>query len=146
MSNPWDRPRREAVGYGATYRTKRASRLAILGIGYKNGLPWSCANRISVRFGDHSAPVIGRISMEFITADITDVPEHLCHLGSWANILDDDFGPEHLAEAAGVVPQEILVRLGGGCTRRYVHSLASPTTLRESGAHAARSATLVLSN
>ena len=61
-----DVPRREAVGYGATYRTKRASRLAILGIGYKNGLPWSCANRISVRFGNKSAPVIGRISMMLI--------------------------------------------------------------------------------
>lgn len=141
-----DVPRREAVGYGATYRTKRASRLAILGIGYKNGLPWSCANRISVRFGDHSAPVIGRVSMEFITADITDVPEHLCHLGSWASILDDDFGPEQLAEAAGVVPQEILVRLGGGCTRRYVHPAASPMALRESGDHTVRPAMLVSSN
>jgi alanine racemase len=139
-------PPREAVGYAASYRTTRPSRLAVLGIGYKNGIPWSCANRISVRFGNYRAPIVGRISMEFVTAEITDVPEHLCHPGALASILDDDFGPEQLAKAAGVVPQEILVRLGGGCTRRYVHPAASPKAPRASGDHAAHPAPLVSSN
>jgi alanine racemase len=115
---------REAVGYGATYRTKRASRLAIVGIGYRHGLPWSCAHRISARIEAHAAPVVGRISMEYITVDITDIPEQLCYRDTWVDILDEDFGPEQLAEAASVAPQEILIRLGSGCTRRYIHAPA----------------------
>lgn len=139
-------PRREGVGYNATFRTQRATRLAILGIGYRHGLPWSCANRMSVRFAGHAAPVVGRISMEFIAADITDIPEPFCHVGAWASILDDEVGPEQLAQAAGVIPQEILMRLGGGCARRYVHLAAMNAAARAGGDLAAGPAVLVSSN
>ncbi|RWH49854.1 MAG: alanine racemase [Mesorhizobium sp.] len=114
--------RGEAVGYGATFRTVRTSRIAIVGIGYKHGLPWACANKISVRFAGHSAPLIGRISMEYITIDITDVPEALCVPGSFVELLGKDFTVEDLASAAGGKPQELLTRLGAGCTRRYLTS------------------------
>lgn len=110
----------EAVGYGATFRTVRASRIAIVGIGYKHGLPWSCANKISVRLGEYSVPLVGRISMEYITIDVTDVPG-CCSRGTFVELLCDDFTVNDLAVAAGVSPQEALTRLGAGCTRKYVN-------------------------
>lgn len=124
-------PRREVVGYAATFRTRRTSRIAVLGIGYRHGLPWSCANRISVRFGRFSAPVVGRISMEYVTVDVTDVPDSVCHPGSWAELLGDRFGPDDMADATGAVSQEIMLRLGACCPRRYVP--LEPDTLNAPG-------------
>ncbi|MDX8499060.1 alanine racemase [Mesorhizobium sp. VK4C] len=120
-----DVPAGEAVGYAATFRTIRSSRVAIVGIGYKHGLPWSCANKIAVRMGNHSAPSIGRISMEYIMIDITDVPAGHCIPGTFVELLTEDFTVNDLAAAAGVSPQETLTRLGAGCTRKYVNSCSS---------------------
>ncbi|MER9056917.1 alanine racemase [Mesorhizobium sp. M0910] len=114
--------RGEAVGYGATFRTARARRIAVVAIGYKHGLPWVCANKISVRFAGYPAPLIGRVSMEYITIDVTDVPETLCGPGTNVELLGDDFTVDDLAATAGVHPQEVLTRLGVGCARRYVNS------------------------
>lgn len=112
----------EAVGYGATFRTVRASRIAILGIGYKHGVPWACGNKISVRFAGYSAPLIGRMSMEYAVADATDVPEALCGPGVFAEMLGENFTVNDLAAAADVYPQDVLTRLGAGCTRRYLNA------------------------
>lgn len=117
-------PKGEAVGYGATFRTVRASRIAILGIGYKHGVPWACGNKISVHFGGYSAPLIGRVSMEHTEIDITDVPEALCGSGTFVELLADNFTVNDLAAAADVYPQEVLMRLGAGCTRRYLHDFS----------------------
>ena len=109
----------EAVGYGATFRARRNSRIAIVGIGYAQGLPWACAGRISVRLGAHSAPVVGCISMEYVTVDVTDVPPELCGPGTWAKFLHDDFDVGDLAAEIGVNAQEIVMRLGSGCLKRH---------------------------
>ncbi|MDL2410306.1 alanine racemase [Rhizobium calliandrae] len=113
--------RGEAVGYGATFRACRTSRVAIAGIGYKHGLPWTCANRISVRIAGHCAPLIGRIAMEYITIDTTDIPETLCGPGAFVELLGEDFTIDDLAAAAMISPQEALTRLGAGCTRQYLN-------------------------
>ncbi|RWQ33190.1 MAG: alanine racemase [Mesorhizobium sp.] len=114
--------RGEAVGYGATFRTVRASRVAIAGIGFKHGLPCTCANRIFVRISGYRAPVIGAICMEHTTIDITDIPEELCGVGSFVELLGDDFTPDDLAAAAGVTSPEVLTRIGAVCTRQYLNS------------------------
>ncbi|MCG7508491.1 alanine racemase [Mesorhizobium retamae] len=121
----------EAVGYGATFRARRNSRIAIVGIGYAQGLPWACAGRISARFGAHSAPVVGRISMEYVTVDVTDVPTELCGPGAWAQFLHDEFGVGDLAAQIGVNEQEIVMRLGSGCLKRYRHDHSEGADLFE---------------
>lgn len=112
----------EAVGYGATFRTARPSRVAIAGVGFKHGLPWACANKVSVRFAGFSAPLIGAISMEYTMIDITDVPEALCGPGVFVELLGKDFTIDDLAAAAGINQHEVLTRLGAGCTRQYLDS------------------------
>lgn len=115
-----DVPEREAVGYAATFRTERASRIAVLGIGYRHGLPWSCANSSSVRIGHFTAPVVGRISMEYTTIDVTDIPESACYPGAWVDLLDDRFSVDDMADMTGVLPQEIMLRLGSGSPHQYM--------------------------
>ncbi|MFD9900289.1 alanine racemase [Mesorhizobium sp. NPDC059025] len=119
----------EAVGYGATFRARRNSRIAIVGIGYAQGLPWACAGRISVRFGAHSAPVVGRISMEYVTVDVTDVPPELCAPGAWAQFLHDEFDVGDLAAEIGVNAQEIVMRLGSGCLKRHRQDVSGEAEL-----------------
>ncbi|MBB6488659.1 alanine racemase [Rhizobium lusitanum] len=112
-------PHRQAVGYGATFRTRRDTCLGIVGIGYKHGLPWACANKLNVKIGQYIAPVVGRISMEYTTVDLTDVPEFARERGGAVDFLYDDFGIDELAAAAGVNSQEVAIRLGASCPRDY---------------------------
>lgn len=109
----------ESVGYGATFRARRPTRLAIIGMGYADGLPRSASNRITARIGAFPAPVAGWLSMEWLTLDVTDVPEALCHRGSRVSFLDDDTTLDDLADATGVAAQELLLRLGAACRRAY---------------------------
>ena len=57
--------------------------------------------------------------MEWLTLDVTDVPEPLCHRGTWVNLLDAQTTVDDLADATGVAAQEILLRLGGACRREH---------------------------
>ncbi|SCW66559.1 alanine racemase [Rhizobium mongolense subsp. loessense] len=113
---------REAVGYGATFTTSRVTRIGTLALGYSHGLPFAAANRISVSIGAHQAPLIGRVAMEYATVDLTDVPESLCRPGIGVEVVGPHLPVDDLARAAQTNPQEILLRLGAGCRRRYANS------------------------
>jgi alanine racemase len=109
----------ETVGYGATFRARRPTRLAVVGMGYADGLPRTASSRIAARIGAFMAPVVGQLSMEWLTLDVTDVPEALCHRGSWVSFLDEGTTVDDLADATGVGAQELLLRLGAACRRAY---------------------------
>lgn len=109
----------ETVGYGATFRAQRPTRLAVVGMGYADGLPRTAGPRVAARIGAFMAPVVGRLSMEWLALDVTDVPEVLCHRGSWVSFLDDGTTADDLADATGVAAQELLLRLGAACRRAY---------------------------
>lgn len=111
--------RGETVGYGATARMTRPSRVAVIPIGYADGLPRTASNRASARIGGISVPVIGRVSMDLITLDVTDVPEALAHPGAEVDLIGNGQSIEALAEGAGTIPYEILTSLGARYERRY---------------------------
>ncbi|WP_434725426.1 alanine racemase [Mesorhizobium sp. RIZ17] len=120
----------EAVGYGATFRTVRNSRIAILGIGYKHGLPRASGNKISVRVAGYLAPLVGRMSMECTAVDVTDVPEAVCVPAVSVELLGENFTPNDLAAAAHAYAPEVLMRLAAGCTRRYLHEPSAPQSVK----------------
>ena len=106
-------PEGAPVGYGLTYRPTRATRVAVLPVGYADGYPRALSNRSRVLVRGRSAPVIGRVAMNITLADVTDVPE--VHEGDVATLIGAD-GPERisveeLAELAGTINYEILARL-----------------------------------
>jgi alanine racemase len=108
----------ETVGYGATFRAERPTRLAVVGMGYAQGLPRTDRGLVA-RIGAFLAPAVGRLSMEWLTLDVTDVPEPLCHRGSWVSLLDAQMTIDDLSDATGVAAQEILLKLGAACQRDY---------------------------
>lgn len=110
----------EAVGYGADYIAPSSRRIATLGIGYADGLH-RLSQTAAVWFGPHRAPIAGRISMDLITVDVTDVPEAALAPG-WARVLGLEQGVDDLADHGRTIGYEVLTSLG----RRYPRHYATP--------------------
>lgn len=106
-------PRGSPIGYGLTHRPTRDSRIAVLPIGYAEGYPRALSNRASVLLRGCRAPVVGRVCMNIVMADVTDVAG--VHEGDVATLLgrdgDEQVSAEELAELAGTINYEILARL-----------------------------------
>ena len=106
-----DPPR--SVGYGATHRIAGRTRIATVAAGYADGWPRSLSNRGSAYIGDLRVPVIGRVSMDLMTLDVTAAPTLVP--GDTVELIGDHVTVDDVAEAAGTIGYEILTRLG----RRY---------------------------
>lgn len=106
----------ETVGYGNSWIARRPSRIATVAAGYADGLHRAIGGGIDVFFGNHPCPVVGRISMDLITVDVTDLPEDPERL----RILNGHQTVDDLAEAAGTIGYEILTSLGARYSRGYV--------------------------
>ena len=108
----------ETVGYGATYRLKRPSLLATAGVGYADGVMRAISNRGAGAIGGVRAPVVGRVSMDLITLDVTDVPGTLA-TGMDVEFFGDIISLEEIATTADTIPYEILTLLSHRATRIY---------------------------
>ena len=107
-----DVPEGDYIGYGATFQTQRPSKIAVVSIGYGDGLMRSLSNRGQVRLKGVSAPIVGRISMDNIMCDITDIEG--VTIGDMAHILDDIYRADDMAKDAGPIGYEVLSSLGKG--------------------------------
>jgi alanine racemase len=105
--------RGDPVGYGATFRAKQRGRIATLPIGYADGVPWSVGNRGWVLLRGRKLRIAGRVSMDLMTLD---VGEAAVEIGDPVLVFGEADGErlrvEELAEAAGTIPYELLVRVG----------------------------------
>jgi alanine racemase len=105
----------EAVGYGCTWVAKRQSVIATLAAGYADGLPRTLSGKAQLWDGDTPCPLVGRVSMDLITVDVTDLPDVPRHL----DIVGPNQGIDALADLAGTIGYELLTALGPRYTRRY---------------------------
>lgn len=101
------------VGYGSTWRSERATRVATLPIGYGHGLPWRLEGW-EVLLGGRRAPIVGRLSMDYTTVDVGHLPG--VSVGAVATLLGregrDELRLEALALRADTVPYELTCALG----------------------------------
>lgn len=105
----------ETVGYGCGWTAARRSRIATVAAGYADGLSRALSGKGAALWaGDACAPMVGRVSMDLITADVTDLPE----VPDALEILNERQGVDALAAHAGTIGYEILTALG----RRYARS------------------------
>jgi alanine racemase len=108
----------ESVGYGATFRTRRPTTLATVALGYADGLMRAIGNRGAGAVGGVRAPIAGRISMDLVTLDVTDIRD--VELGCEVEFLGDTISLEDIAAAANTANYEILTGLGDRVPRNYV--------------------------
>ncbi|TVQ61204.1 MAG: alanine racemase [Phycisphaerales bacterium] len=118
----------ERVGYGGTWSAQRPSRIGLAPVGYADGYPLAISNRAMVGLRDASgttryAPLVGAVSMDQITIDLTDLPETCAHVGASVELVGvDREAPTHLpslARAAGTSTHELLCRMSPRLPRRY---------------------------
>lgn len=117
-----DLPEGEAAGYGLTYTAGSSRRIAIVTAGYGDGLPRSLSNCGHALVRGRRVPVIGRICMDQLTLDVTDVPgtvpgDEVVFIGRSG---ESEIRAEEMAEDAGTITNEILSRLGGRLKRMIV--------------------------
>lgn len=110
----------QTVGYGATYTAQGATRVATLSVGYADGYHRSASNRGMAYIGEHPAPLVGRVSMDLITIDVSNVPEALCRPGMLADLIGPHNPVDDVAERAGTIGYEVLTNLGARYHRVYV--------------------------
>jgi alanine racemase len=99
----------ECVGYGSTWCAERTSTIATLPIGYADGYPRSIANGTKVWLHNQFAPVVGRVSMDLITVDVTDIPQ--AKAGDLVELWGDNMPLHTLANHNGLSGYEIMARI-----------------------------------
>ncbi|MDE2228853.1 MAG: alanine racemase [Alphaproteobacteria bacterium] len=109
----------ETVGYGATHRMERPSRIATVAVGYADGWLRSASNRGSAAIAGRRVPVVGRISMDLLTLDVTGIEAGQAKPGAYVDLLDDSYGVDDAADAAGTIGYEMLTLLGRRYARIY---------------------------
>ncbi len=112
----------DSLGYGRTFTATRKTRVGIIPFGYDDGLPWGLSGKGHVLVEGQRAPIVGRISMDQMQIDLTDLPG----IGAGAEVLlygthnGHTLRPEFVAEQAGTIGHELLTRLGERVHRIYV--------------------------
>ena len=126
-----DQPMGSPVGYNRTHVTRRRSRTAILPAGYSDGIPYALGNRAYVLVRGERAPILGAVSMDYTTIDVTDIPgvstgDQVTFIGECGK---RRIRVEDLARTIGTIPYEIPTRLGRRVARVPVESARASSTV-----------------
>ncbi len=109
----------ETIGYGASHRFYRPAKVATLAVGYADGFLRSGSNRSSVVLNGQRLPVIGRISMDLVTIDVTKYKGAMDE-GTMVEVIGSNRGIDDVAGDAGTIGYEVLTSLGKRYHRRYL--------------------------
>ena len=116
--------RGETVGYDGAWTAKRATRIAVVGVGYADGY-LRAASSSDERPGGTAivagkrCPLAGRVSMDLTAIDITDLPDAAARRGDFATLIGDELSVDDVATAAGTIGYEVLTSLGPRHHRVY---------------------------
>jgi alanine racemase len=112
----------ESVGYGLTFRTARPSRIATLPVGYADGYHRRLSNQGEVLVRGRRVPVIGRVSMDLVTIDVTDIAD--AAIGDEVVLLgrqgEDEISAEEIAAKIGTISYEVFCGVGARVPRVYM--------------------------
>jgi alanine racemase len=114
----------DTVGYGASWTAARPSRLAIVAVGYGDGYFRSAAAAkgkapANVTIAGKQCPLIGRVSMDLLAVDVTELPAGVARRGEFAILIGGDIGIDEFGAACGTIGYEVLTNLGKRYHRTY---------------------------
>ncbi len=118
-------PTGDTVGYDATWRATRDSRIATVSLGYADGYRRGLGNRAHALVNGMRVPIVGVVTMDMTMLDVTD---HACAVGDVATFIGRDGGAtisvHEVADAGGLSPYEVLTGLRGRLPRQYLGAVA----------------------
>ncbi|MBU6156771.1 MAG: alanine racemase [Alphaproteobacteria bacterium] len=116
--------RGDTVGYGATYEASGPRRLAVAALGYADGLMRTLSNRGHGFVGGIRCPIVGRVSMDLVTLDISECPPAAATPGTHVEFIGPSQPVDELARSAGTLAYEVFTRLGPRIIRQYTGTQA----------------------
>ena len=109
----------ETIGYGASHKLSRQSQIATVAVGYADGFLRSLSNNSCGYINNFRVPLVGRVSMDLATFDVTDVPKKLAVPGQWLELIGPNHTIDQVAKEAGTIAHEVLTSLGERYHRVY---------------------------
>ena len=108
----------ESVGYGATWVAQRPSRIGTVSCGYADGYPRHASSGTSVMVRGQRVPLAGRVSMDMLAIDLTDIPD--AAIGDAVELWGAQMPVDELAHACGTIGYELLTKVTQRVPRRYI--------------------------
>ncbi len=116
-------PEGSSIGYGRTFITRRPTRIATIPVGYGDGFGWLLGNQGEALIAGKRAPIVGRVSMDMCTLDVSHIPE--CRIGDEVALMGEQEGEritaDDLAARLHTISYEILCALGKRAPRVFLH-------------------------
>ena len=114
----------QSVGYGAAFTASRPTRIAVVAVGYGDGILRSAAGSRGKPAGEvivagKRCPIAGRVSMDLLAVDVTDLPEGKARRGDFATLIGEGMSVDDVAAAMGTIGYEVLTSLGHRYHRVY---------------------------
>jgi alanine racemase len=113
-------PAGACVGYGGTFRAEKPTYVATIPVGYADGWPRRLGNRGAAFIGDERVPIVGRISMDSMTLDVSAIPEQRRRPNTVVELIGKNQTIDQVAADAETIPYEIFTQLGSRYQRYYV--------------------------
>ena len=112
----------EYIGYSMHYMANTNSIIATINLGYSSGYPVCLSNKGKVYIQGHEANIVGRISMDLITLDVSNIDPNLLYRGQEVELINDALDINKLATLAGIFPYELPLRLNNSIiTKHYIY-------------------------
>ena len=101
----------ERVGYGGTWEATRVSKIGVVAVGYGDGYPRHVGPDAEVFINGQNAPVVGRVSMDMLTVDLTDCTGADIEVGARVELWGTHLPVERIARAAGTIGYELICQI-----------------------------------
>ncbi|MBT6096484.1 MAG: alanine racemase [Rhodospirillaceae bacterium] len=110
----------ETVSYGATHAVDKPSKIATVATGYADGYLRSLSDTGYGFISGIRVPVLGRVTMDMIMLDVSEIAEDKCRPGMWVELIGSHVTVDDVAAAAGTIGHEIMTSIGARYHRRYI--------------------------
>ena len=109
----------ERIGYGGRAKIKKPSKVAIVYCGYADGFPQTAIDGTSVIVNSCQSQIIGRVSMDLISIDVTEIPD--CKIGDWCELWSPDLSILENAKKNHLISYELMTKMSQRVKRQYLN-------------------------
>jgi alanine racemase len=109
----------ERIGYGGRVKTNKPTKIAVVYCGYADGFPQTAIDGTSVIVNSHKSQIIGRVSMDLVSIDITEIPD--CKIGDWCELWSPDLSILENTKKNGLLSYELMTKMNQRVKRHYLN-------------------------
>ena len=109
----------QRIGYGGRVKTKKPSKIGIVYCGYADGFPQTAQDGTSVIVNDRLTEILGRVSMDLISIDVSEIPD--CKIGDWCELWSSDLPISENAKKNNLISYELMTKMSNRVKRQYLN-------------------------